>query len=237
MKPWNTINAGTLEMIEDKSFDLTTAPNGVYAVTAEGKGLNVEDADATATGVALVAGEHRFMIAKADATDGTNTTFYYDYDKGDLSLTNYSKADGTNSYGYLGGSSTPQLSQDFTTWTAGALSDFNGKSNTEVIAASSSNAKDMCKALETFNAGSDNQGHTDWYVPACGQLALMYLAKTDINAALAKIGGTALESNAYWSSSESDSGNAWFVFFNNGNVSYFLKTFYDHRVRFVRDIE
>lgn len=214
-----------------------TISDGVYAVNTNGELINYSTADENCIGVVLVAGEHKFMIAKSDATnDGSNYNLYYDYDKGDLSLTNYSNADGTNSYGYLGGSSTPQLSQDFTTWTAGALSDFNGKTNTEVIAASSSNAKDMCKVLETFNAGSDNQGHTDWYVPACGQLALMYLAKTDINAALAKIGGTALESDYYWSSSENGSSYAWNVNFDNGNVSYGRSKSNFYRVRFVRDI-
>jgi hypothetical protein len=127
------------------------------------------------------------------------------------------------------------LSQDFTTWTAGALSDFNGKSNTQVIAASSSNAKDMCKVLETFNAGSDNEGHNDWYVPACGQLALMYLNMTEINAALAKIGGTAFESYNYWSSSEFDARYAWRVNFGDGYVNNRDK-YTNFRVRFVRDI-
>ena len=206
--------------------------DGVYAVAADGKLIDYNTADSTALGVALVAGEHKFMIAKSDATnDGSNYNLYYDYDKGDLSLTNYSNADGTNSYGYL----ETELSTDFTTWTAGALSDFNGKSNTQVIAASSSNAKDMCKVLETFNAGSDNQGHTDWYVPACGQLALMYLAKTDINAALTNIGGTALESGYYWSSSERDASYAWRVSFYDSDVSRSSK-FNDYQVRFVRDI-
>ena len=215
-----------------------TISDGVYAVTANEELIDYNEADESCIGVALVAGEHKFMIAKSDATnDGSNYNLYYDYDKGDLSLTNYSNADGTNSYGYLGGSSTPQLSQDFTTWTEGALSDFNGKSNTQVIAASSSNAKDMCKVLETFNAGSDNQGHTDWYVPACGQLALMYLAKTDINAALAKIGGTAFNESYsfYWSSSEYDANYAWYVNFGGGYVDAYDKSS-NYRVRFIRDI-
>ena len=215
--------------------------DGIYAVDANGKLIDYTTADSSCLGVAIVAGEHKFMIAKKDATnDGRNYELYYDRSNDDLSLTNYSNADGTNDYGYLprpNGSyqSTPNLSPDFTTWTEGALSDFNGKSNTEVIAASSSNAKDMCKALETFNAGSDNQGHTDWYVPACGQLALMYLAKTDINAALAKIGGTTFGSDYYWSSSECDANDAWRVFFYNGYVSFSGKSD-DYQVRFVRDI-
>ena len=219
-------------VINSSSSEETTIDNGVYAVTADEKLIDYNEADESCIGVALVAGEHKFMIAKSDATnDGSNYNLYYDYDKGDLSLTDYNTADGTNSNGSLG----TKLSDDFTTWTEGALSDFNGKTNTQVIAASSSNAKDMCKVLETFNAGSDNQGHTDWYVPACGQLAHMYLAKTDINAALAKIGGTAFESYYYWSSSEYAAKHAWRVAFNDGGVLYNGKSG-NHRVRFVRDI-
>ena len=216
--------------------EVAEVSNGVYAVTEDGELIDYNTADSSCLGVALVQGEHKFMIAKADATnDGSNYKLYYDYDKGDLSLTNYSNADGTSGNGYLGGSSTPQLSQDFTTWTAGALSDFNGKSNTQVIAASSSNAKDMCKVLETFNAGSGNQGHSDWYVPACGQLALMHLNMTEINAVLAKIGGTALAAGSYWSSSEYSSGYAWSVYFDNCYVRSDNKDYF-RRVRFVRDI-
>ena len=213
-------------------------PNGVYAVDTNGNLIDYNSADATATGVALVAGEHKFMIAKRDATnDGSNYYLYWTNNTSDLSLTNYSNADGTNSYGYLpkpdgtfGGST--HLSDDFTTWTNGALSDFNGKDNTEVIAAASSDARDMCTVLNTFNAADS---YNDWYVPACGQLALMYLNRTEINVALAKIGGTALTEGSYWSSSEKSSGYAWGVGFGNGGVSGNPKG-YNGRVRFVRDI-
>ena len=242
VKQWTTVTGGSLALDKVGSGEPLTwenAPNGVYAVSAEGLPVTFDEIDETCKGVVLVAGQQKFMIAKNDATnDGIFHNLNYDYDKGDLSLTNYSKADGTNSKGYLGGSSTPQLSQDFTTWTAGALSDFNGKTNTEVIAASSSNAEDMCKVLETFNAGTNsqsNEGFTDWYVPACGQLALIYLAKSDINAALAKIGGTALQPGFYWSSSEYGADYAWYVDFFKGYVYGALKDC-SYQVRFVRDI-
>lgn len=208
-------------------------PNGVYAVDTNGNLIDYNSADATATGVALVAGEHKFMIAKSDATDGTNTTLYWTKGKSDLSLTNYSNADGTNSYGYLGGTSTPRLNKDFTTWKAGALSDFNGKANTAVIAAASSDARDMCTVLNTFNA---SDSHNDWYVPACGQLALMYLNMTEINAALAKIGGTALAAEGYWSSSEVSSDYAWCMYFDFGRVDDYGDKDINYLVRFVRDI-
>ena len=211
--------------------------DGVYAVDANGKLIDYNTADATATGVALVAGEHKFMIAKSDATDGSNSTLYWTNNTSDLSLTNYTKSDGTNSFGYLpkpdgtfGGST--HLSDDFTTWKAGALSDFNGKANTAVIAAASSKAKDMCTVLNTFNA---SDSFKDWYVPACGQLALMYLNMTEINAALEKIGGTALAAGGLWSSSEYSSNIAWCVYFINGSVRNDNKDF-SRRVRFIRDI-
>ena len=214
--------------------------DGVYAVSSTGSLIDYNSADATSTGVALVAGEHKFMIAKSDATnDGSNYNLCWTNNTSDLSLTNYSKVDGTNGFGYLpkpdgtfGGST--HLSDDFTTWTNGALSDFNGKANTAVIAAASSHAKDMCTVLNTFNA---SDSFKDWYVPACGQLALMYLNMTEINAALAKIGGTALAAEDYWSSSEHSSGRAWCVRFGDGNVHYnYDKDSYISRVRFVRDI-
>ena len=151
-----------------------------------------------------------------------------------MSLTNYGNADGANSKGYLTGASTPQLNKDFTTWTAGALSDFNGKINTAIIAAASSDARDMCTVLNTFNA---SDSHNDWYVPACGQLALMYLNMTEIDAALTKIGGTALAAKDYWSSSELSSDYASGVYFGSGYVYVYNDLKGNTKwVRFVRDI-
>ena len=220
------------------AIDATGKANGVYAVSATGSLINYNSADATALGVALVADEHKFMIAKKDAFDGTYATLSWTKSYSDLSLTNYSKSDGTNSTGYLPKTdgtyqATPHLSDDYTTWTAGALSDFNGKANTAVIAEASSDARDMCSVLNTFNASNSFK---DWYVPACGQLALMYLNKTEINAALAKIEGTALDTGFYWSSSELSSTDAWRVLFNNGNVGNSGLKDYSYRVRFIRDI-
>lgn len=211
--------------------------DGVYAVNANGKLIDYNTADATALGVALVAGEHKFMIAKSDATNGTNTTLYWGknlYRKDVAGITN------TSGSGYIGEGKT--YGTDFTTWSTGPVVDFNGAANTAAIIAGytehgvSMDARDMCSVLNTFNASDSNN---DWYVPACGQLALMYLNMTEINAALAKIGGTALALEGYWSSSEASSLSAWTVDFINGYVcdgnDYYGKD-YDCRVRFVRDI-
>lgn len=190
--------------------------DGVYAVTADGDLIDYNTADSSCIGVALVANEHKFMIAKKNAKNNVSSdTLYWEKSFIDLSLTNYKYVDGTNTTGYLPKPDgtfvgSTHLSNDFTTWTAGALSDFNGKANTAVIAEASSHAQDMCTVLNTFNA-SDN--FKDWYVPACGQLALMYLNKTEINTALTKIGGNVLTNAWYWSSSEYDSDCAWAVYF------------------------
>ena len=94
-------------------------------------------------------------------------------------------------------------------------------------------ARDMCSVLGTFNA---SDAYNDWYVPACGQLALMYLNMTEINKALDKVGGTALYARgSYWSSLESDSRFAWYVDFSAGGVGNYSKED-QRRVRFVRDI-
>ena len=209
--------------------------DGVYAVDANGKLIDYNTADTTATGVALVAGEHKFMIAKSDATDGSNSTLYWGknlYQKDVAGITNISSgAD------YIG--EGKKYGTDFTTWSTGPVVDFNGAANTAAIIAGytehgvSMDARDMCTVLNTFNA---SDGYNDWYVPACGQLALMYLAKTDINAALAKIGGTAFnESINYWSSSEVGAGSAWYVSFGGGFV-YGSSKDNGFRVRFIRDI-
>lgn len=214
--------------------EVAEVSNGVYAVTADGKLIDYNTADSSCLGVVLVAGEHKFMIAKNDATDGTNTTLYWGknlYQKDVAGITNISSgAD------YIG--EGKKYGTDFTTWSTGPVVDFNGAANTAAIIAGytehgvSMDARDMCTVLNTFNA---SDSYNDWYVPACGQLALMYLAKTDINAALAKIGGTAFESTYYWSNSEDDASSAWSVDFYTGIVGSYGKD-YNYRVRFVRDI-
>jgi len=222
-----------------------TAPNGVYAVAADGSSVEVANATSECIAVALIQGPHKFMIEKTQSYDTTNSIFYWGYnlyqkDVADITTlmsgSGYlPKADGTYQ-------STPNLSSDYTSWTSGVLSDFNGKNNTNAIITAYAehsvdmDARDMCKVLQTFNAGTygSNQGFTDWYIPAEGQLALIYLNKTAINEALTAIGGTTFSDDYYWSSSEYSRYTGWNVSFNNG----YVYDGYKHRycwVRFVRD--
>lgn len=227
-------------------------PNGVYAISSTGSLIDYNLANTSALGVALVVGEHKFMIAKSDATVNTSydtkTTLRWGLNGKDLAgIVNNDKSDGITEKGYLpkpDGTYNPvsnlpggYLSGDFTTWTAGALSDFNGASNTAAIIAGyteygvSMDKRDMCAVLNTFNASNNFK---DWYVPALGQLALIYLNMTEINAALAKIGGTAL-SGEYYSSSEQSIYYVWTLDLGISRTITRSKAD-DYHVRFVRNI-
>ena len=253
---WSTGTGGS--MVLDKYVDKTIK---VYAVNPDFSLVDYKTATTSAVGVAVVAGEHKFMIAESDATDGTDNKLYWGKNLGGIdidNLTNQITINGTDSYGYLplndgAYCSTPHISADFTTWTSYVLSEMDGKANTAaIIAAYAANdvtmeSLDMCAVLNTFNAATDgsNAGKHDWYIPACGQLAIMYLAKDDINAALNKIGGNALNNFAYsnyWSSSEYGMHQCWGIYFDSGETrakkdSYNSSKFNTSYVRFIRDIE
>lgn len=245
----DNLNADKLDGYEAEDFALKSdliigqdITDGVYAVKADESLCTVDEADTSCIGVALIQGEHKLMIAKNDATDGTNTTLYWGRNLKRYDLAGITNMPGGGFLPRPDGSyySTPNLSGDFTTWTSGVLSDFNGKDNTAAIIAGytehgvSMETRDMCSVLNTFNA---SDSHNDWYVPACGQLALTYLNKSEINTALAKIGGTALADAEYWSTSEGTSNTSWYVNFDNGNVYSVYNRENVYRVRFVRNIQ
>jgi len=241
--PWNVVTKETLTLEKKKSWN--ELENGVYAVAADGSPVEVANATTECIAVALIVNDaptpQRLMITMFDADNGEssyNDAQYYLDRLIDCGLSKESTVDGTNTNGMFDGTGTPRISKDYTTWTSGALSDFNGKVNTIVIVDLSSKVKEMGKVLETYNSGTNNQsnrGYTDWYIPACGQLSLMYLNKAAINNALTKIGGQTITSGSYWSSSEYDSYSARKLDFSFGYLSYSQKN-YGNRVRFVRDI-
>ena len=142
---------------------------------------------------------------------------------------------------YWGGYGTNQSIKSYTSSTA-AKTDYNGKANSEVLktvttgGSSYTSYATIGAVLNHFISTSiDNQGYTDWYIPACGQLYLIYQNKTKINSALSAIGGTQLAEWPYWSSSEFGSINGWGVYLDNGSVSASLKD-YNYRLRLVRDL-
>ena len=220
--PWGEGQTGSSELKpvggntgSGPAIDATGKANGVYVVTASGQLVDKSAATPDCIGVAFISANQKVMIAKADATDGTNTKLYW----------------GKNLYEQ----DVPNL--EYLADDTAAKADYNGKANTAAIIAGYAalgkdmDSRDMCKVLETFNEG----GYTDWYVPAAGQLYEFYSNKAAINEALAAISGTAFASRSYWSSSEKSASRAWNVLFGSGDVGDYYEN-YNYCVRFVRDI-
>ena len=70
------------------------------------------------------------------------------------------------------------------------------------------------------------------FLPAVGQLLVMYRLKSSINSALSLIGGDLLADDYHWSSSQYNSDGAWLVFLNYGYVDSYDK----NGTRYVRAI-
>ena len=136
-------------------------------------------------------------------------------------LTNYANVDGSNDHGYLpfhvsGGnlgycedadvklnaSLKPNGSIDV--WPkGGALSDFDGKRNTESVD-SGYNKFPAGHYASNFNCG----GITSWYLPSAGEMALMYaLHRSGVIAA--QKGFVGLKEFGYWTSTECTEQKSW----------------------------
>ena len=106
-----------------------------------------------------------------------------------------------------------------------ALSDFNGRKNSDAILAQryKLSAAQLCSEYKN-NAG-------DWYLPAAGELALLWTLQQ--TAVICKETHPAFEDFrpfGYWSSTESKAEKAWYINFLSGNLSantkssmYFLR--------------
>lgn len=184
----------------------------------------------------------------AGAGKDSTSIFYWDgYGTDQTGITNYDKVDGSDIRGYLKPESgsyngTPNLSANITAWTSGALSDWNGKSNSEILkgittgGGSYTSYATIGHVLNTFLASADAKGYDDWYIPSCAQLALIFMNLTSVNNALSAIGGQQLSpSKAYWVSSEFDSNSGHRVYFKDGSVNGSSKGS-RYSVRFIRDI-
>lgn len=70
----------------------------------------------------------------------------------------------------------------------------------------------------------------DWYIPAIGELYVMYLMKNQINKALEYIGAELIKDTWYWSSTEYSATTAWHLDFDGGIFDTNGKA-YEHSVR------
>lgn len=64
----------------------------------------------------------------------------------------------------------------------------------------------------------------DWYIPAIGELYVMYLMKNKINKALEYIGAELIKDTRYWSSTEYSATYAWYLSFSSGDFTSYRKT-------------
>lgn len=96
-----------------------------------------------------------------------------------------------------------------------ALADFKGKENTDILVGLGT---DYAAANAARNYKSYDGDTIEWYLPACGELGFICARRAAINEALEKIGGLALTSNTFWSSSEYSSNAARYVYLYDGAV-------------------
>ena len=108
-------------------------------------------------------------------------------------------------------SSTGQISAWYT---QGALSDFNGYTNTLATIGSTStyNARMYCMGY--------GQGLYGWYLPSAGELALLWaLNRTDVICNENYDMFEDFDSFGYWTSTEYDEGNVWYINFWSGVIT------------------
>lgn len=112
--------------------------------------------------------------------------------------------------------------------TSGALSSFKGSENTALC---DSSAIKYTAAYQTHSLVRAGIGNKRWYMPAAGELALLYeLWRQQIITAATKPGFTDFQEFSYWSSDENNASSAWalnffsgMIFRNNKMSSYYVR--------------
>ena len=98
--------------------------------------------------------------------------------------------------------------------------DWQGKNNTRLVLEYCQANGKSCPAFEYVNSyKTEGTLAGDWYLPAAGELNVIYGNMGVLNTALGKIDGTKIPTDWHWSSSESSYNAAWFQDFDNGDIS------------------
>ena len=102
---------------------------------------------------------------------------------------------------------------DYKTWYFGyidnctdAIADWNGEANT--------------KHLEEIGLNEDIKLEAGQYIPAVGEMYLIYLHKKALNAALEAVGGEPIIYDWYWTSTENSAKFAWYLGLFGGILHY-----------------
>lgn len=98
-----------------------------------------------------------------------------------------------------------------------AVADWNGKANTE--------------HLKAIGLNKDIELKDGQYIPALGELYFVYMNLKAINEALEFVGGTPIERDWYWTSTEYSATLAWTLTLSDGYANFGTKASYTRRVR------
>lgn len=186
----NTKNLSNYVRLVKKSY-----PSTIKAVTSDG--TLTDSPDVNCVGVYVGDGNRGFIIGKNNISG--NTTYW------------------DNSYSTNGVVSGVYATDSSTT----AKTDYNGYANTQALVALSSGGE---AAKACYNDTITIDGETrHGYLGACGEWDLAYgggTNKTAIDGLMSQIGGTALTTTCYWTSTQyaSYSGYAWYSYWSNGDV-------------------
>lgn len=121
---------------------------------------------------------------------------------------------------YLGDEPNPAYYAEMSGYN-NALSDFDGKGNTDVLVGLGTGYTAANAARKYKAAGAEK---IEWYLPSIGELGYMMVRFNKIQAALAKVNSPRLGSNYYyWSSSEYSSNSAYVMNAGSGYVSSYSK--------------
>ena len=110
---------------------------------------------------------------------------------------------------------------------------YSGIDNTTLIISrlASDNFLGQCAALTCANLVRGDFG--DWYLPSITELNEVFLQKTKVDSTSLANGGTIIEEDAYWSSTEFDSSTAWYQIYPSGLQEIGLKITLN-RIRAIR---
>ena len=98
-----------------------------------------------------------------------------------------------------------------------AVADWHGKANT--------------KHLEEIGLNESIKLEAGQYIPAVGEMYLIYLHKKSLNEALEAVGGKPIANKWYWTSTETNATYAWILYLLDGYMGDGTKATYAYRVR------
>ena len=189
--------------------------NGVYIQHIDGKLYTIEDwtakafANDVANGVAVVTAEAEFVIAKTDAV--SSGVAWGGYEKKITGITTTSDKD-LATLDYDGANNTPTI-----------INQLSGYADSKNIVGAP--AAEACTSY-IFPNGQIG------YLPSMGEWQIVQDNKTEVSAALSKIGTTIKQKN-YWSSTQGSAAGAWAFYYNawSGEPKTNLNKWTENQVR------